>query len=126
MKRPPTTRLLALLTILLALGCGELGPLPPPGPYRVVIENQSQFELMELRLHATPEYRDAPSLLEAPLAPGAETSTVTEGHLYFTAIRARARGARPIALTSLEPLWIRDAGWFELIVFDESFRLLPH
>lgn len=118
----------ALLTLGLALlanaACGDFGP-PVPGPHLVVIENQSQFDLLELRIHDTPDYRDAPNLLSAPMPPGTETSTVMEGRAYFTVMRERARGARTIALTTLQPFDIQDASWFQLIVFDESFRLLP-
>lgn len=114
-----------LLLLLFGAACGEFGPTPPPGQHLVVIWNQSQFELLQLKVHARPDHRDAPSLLEAPMPTGTETSTVVGGALYFTAVRERARGARAIALTTAEPLEIAGASWFELIVFDESFRLLP-
>jgi hypothetical protein len=116
----PTILLLAALS-----GCGEVTPPPYPGPYLVDLENQSQFELQELRVHGNSDDREASNLLSAPLAPESRTSTVLDGLYYVTVFRERARGARTIAVTSESPFAIEGADWFELIVFDESFRLLP-
>lgn len=105
--------------------CGEFGPVPPPVPARVDFENQSQFELLELRVHEDLDYRGAKNLLDAPMLPGTRTSTVLLGPIYVTVFRERARGARTIAVTSDQPLDLYGGSWFELFVYDEAFRLMP-
>ena len=110
--------------VLYQVACGFDGP-QPPGARPVEVENQSQFSLEELRVHRDLDYRGARNLLLAPLLPGTRTSTVLEGSFYVTVFRERARGAKTIALTSEQALEIVDAPSFLLLVFDESFRLIP-
>lgn len=117
--------LLAVL-LLAASACGDIGPNPPPEPHPLEIENQSQFEFLELRIHEAPDYRGARSLIAAPMLPGVRTSTVLAGQFYLTVFRERARGAQTIALTSDQPFILSGGRWFELLVFDEAFRFIPH
>jgi hypothetical protein len=83
------------------------------------IENQSQYEILELRLHPGPSYLESPNVLSGPLAIGATISERCDGPTYATVVREWYRGGPTVALTTSRPV---DSG--TLIVFDQSFRLV--
>jgi hypothetical protein len=114
------------LFLLAALGggCGDVGPPPPgPGPASLRVENQSQFILQELRIHTGASYADAPNLLDQGMPIGASMLRHGSGSFFVTVFRERFLGGPVLALTTGTPIELFDGQGYQLLVFDESFRL---
>lgn len=119
-------------TFLMATGlallaaCGASDPLPPPsGPAMVVIENESQYLLEELRFHGSSDYRSQPNALEGPLAVGATGVFYRSGTTFVTVFREKFRGGDLLALTTESPVALEGDRGYRVKVFDLSFRVLP-
>jgi hypothetical protein len=107
---------------LLVGACGAAGVEPPP-PDRLLVENASQYVVLELRLHASEGYVDAPSLLRAPLELGGTITTTLAEDVFITVFREHYRLGPTIALTTAERLSPARAHGRRLLVLDELFRL---
>jgi hypothetical protein len=118
-----------LLVAIGALSCWTCGEAPSPndlGPLAVKIVNDTQFDLLELRLHsALQDYADYPNIFRAPLPVDGSTllTDVDPGTYYVTVFRRENfnAGARVIAVTSSE-LIAMTSGINEIWVYNESFR----
>jgi hypothetical protein len=89
----------------------------------IVVENQSQYELRELRVHATASYLDAPNLLAAPLSIGASMELAGDGAFHLTFIREKYASGPELAFTTARPIDTAGARAVRVLVFDESFRV---
>ncbi|MEE8410098.1 MAG: hypothetical protein V3T05_10855 [Myxococcota bacterium] len=109
-------------------GCGadELagGKAAPPPSIELTVHNRSEFELLEIRIHSTPDYRSSDNLLLQPLAHDAQVTFVgIPNHQYLTVIRRRVEAGKRIAFTTAHRLEMKTNRQL-LYVFQESFRLV--
>lgn len=110
---------------LCALACADDsdgGPFPRE-PASLVIQNSSQFVLDEIRLHRSEDYREVPSILDAPLPIDGTVFRHLSGAWMVTVLRERFRGGDSLALTTMFPLALEDERGYRLHVFDTAFRL---
>ncbi|MBK8011836.1 MAG: hypothetical protein IPK13_10835 [Deltaproteobacteria bacterium] len=92
-------------------------------PAFLAIENQSQYELIELRVHSGIRYLETENLLASPLRPGDVRPLYGSGEFYVTVYRERYRLGPVYAFTTAYPIHLLDDTGYRLAVFDESFRL---
>jgi hypothetical protein len=112
----------ALLALSIA-ACGDgQGPEPPP-PDRLLVENASQYVVLELRLHTSESYLGAPSVLRDPLPIGGVVTTTLAEDVFVTVFREHYRLGPTIALTTAARLSPERAHGRRLLVLDELFRL---
>lgn len=114
------------LAALLALGvaaCGEGQRPEPPPPDRLLVENASQYVVLELRLHNVDSYVGAPSILREPLPIGGTVTATLAEDVFVTVFREHYRLGPTIALTTAERLSPERALGRRLLVLDELFRL---
>jgi hypothetical protein len=111
----------AALLALSAPACGE-GSSPAP-PDKLLVENASQYVVLELRLHDAESYLGAPSVLRAPLPIGGTVTTTLAGDVFVTVFREHYRLGPTIALTTAARLSPERAHGRRLLVLDELFRL---
>jgi hypothetical protein len=90
----------------------------------LTISNRSLFELLEVLVHDTLDYQNAPNLLQNPLPDEGQIGVPFESGQYVTVIRRRVSGGETIAFTTGRGLDVPENG-YTLQVFQESFRLLP-
>ena len=118
-----------LLASCLGAACEDRGPGPLPKIElaSLVIENQSQYDLLELRVHGPESYRDASNVLQDKLQ---ESLAVGEtfvfhglGARYVTVFRERNRGGPVVAISTTSPVSLAPNTGYGLLVFDESFRV---
>lgn len=114
----------AVLLFAFAVGCASEGAAPRPrGPSSIMVDNQSQYILEELRTHSTTQYIDAANVLETPMAINGTHLVHAERSVYVTVIRERNRGGPMLAFTTSRPLELTAQLGYRLLVFDDSFRL---
>src|SRR5687767_55386 len=121
MRRPSIS-----FALLLCAACAEGRPPPPPGPVpSVLLENKSQYELRELRIHTDASYLEETNMLTELGAIAIDEQLVYygEGSVYFTVFRERFAGGELWALTSAEPFSLTRGEGYRLSIFDLSFRL---
>ncbi|MCB9655775.1 MAG: hypothetical protein H6729_16745 [Deltaproteobacteria bacterium] len=111
----------AFASLFLSACQGDAGPRGRPA--FLSIENQSQYDLLELRVHAEARYLDAQNLLTSPLRPGDALALYRSGDLYVTVYRERYQLGPIYAFTTAYPVRLSDDTGYRLIVFDESFRV---
>jgi len=118
-------RKLQLVVIaLITTACGsDIGP--EPGPASLVIENNSQYVLHEIRMHETESYADAPKLNVEPLEIGVSLVHHETGTFFVTVMREKFAGGEDVALTTQFPIQLLGDNGYRLQVFDQSFRLDP-
>ena len=111
--------------LCVALGaCAADAPAMPAAPSSVVIENQSQYVLDEVRVHADEDYTQAPNLAkEGGLQVGDTVVFHASQPRYVTVFRVRNRGGPTIAITTDTPLPLEGGSGHRLLVFDDSFRV---
>lgn len=105
-------------------GTGDTGT--PPS---LIVRNESQFVLLELKTHPTSDHTGAVNLLDAlnagkPLPQTGQVEIVAfASGLYVTVVREQVLNGPKIAITT--GVGVQLAGDSQtLLVFDESFRLL--
>lgn len=109
---------------LLFIGCAAAPPPPPPPPAgSVLIENQSQFDLLELRIHRGLDYAQTSNLLSSAMAVDDAVVFYGTGTFWITVFRETFRGGPIVALTTSAPVELEAERGYQLIVFDQSFRL---
>jgi hypothetical protein len=107
--------------------CGESVP-PVIGHPTLIIVNQNENKpLLKIYVHdRIDNYGASPNLLSSPLPVGAQLvvsePTIKPGAWFVTVTRKKVDLGEPVAVTTGEPLDLRD-GIYTLWVFDESFRL---
>jgi hypothetical protein len=89
------------------------------------IWNRAQSELIEIRIHGDEEYGEAENRLPAPLAVESSVDLPFVQHQYVTVFRRRVADGDPVAFTTGRGLDEVDAPGYTLMVFDQSFRLMP-
>lgn len=119
-------RLALALTASLLGACAADGPPPdPPGPLpSVIIENQSQYTLLELRIHDEADYLESPNMIADPLALDDHVFFYGAGNVWVTVFREKYAMGPILAFTTASPISLYRGKGYRLIVFDESFRLL--
>ena len=121
-----------LLSISGVLACGrgdgETGfdvPVESAGEvHSLRLENQSQFVIQEIHVHADPSFASGSSLqIASNLEPQAtwEITSFTSGD-YITFVRERPDG-RALSVTTAEPVYV-DAPWYRVLMLDDAFRVL--
>jgi hypothetical protein len=111
---------------MLFLGaCGADHSQYQSGPASLLIMNESQFDLLEVRKTESANYQDAANLAGGTLAVNASFVSHGSGEWWVTVLRIHYEGGPIVALTTQEPLELEDGDGYELIVFDQSFRLEP-
>ena len=113
----------ALLSMLVLLGSCDAGPVDPPRDGSLLITNESQYDLVELRVHPHPDYLEVSNLAETGLAISGQIVFFGKGKWYVTAFRERYRRGPILAFTTSRPIEVAAEQGVRLIVFDESFRL---
>lgn len=113
---------MARTALLLLLGAAAIGT--DPGAPSLTFENRSQYELVELRVHEGPSYRDAANVLGAPLPIGGTMELDAEGPAYATFFREKYRHGPILAFTMPEPIEVRAGERYRVTMFDESFRVV--
>ena len=93
------------------------------GPSSVIIDNQSQYVLDEVRHHVDRDYSAAPNITQDGLLEGGTVLFHASGERFVTVFRVRNRGGPTIALTTDIPLSLGGLTGHRLMVFDDSFRL---
>jgi len=108
--------LLANISVACAQGGLDLGL-----KARITLQNHSQFQLNDLRLHdGDPvRYNRIPGI---PLAVDAELEFELDRQRYLTVVREKTRGGPQIALSTEAPLPVYR-GLYSLEIFDDAFRL---
>jgi hypothetical protein len=91
------------------------------GPLEVI--NESQYALVEVRVHSTPAYAEATSVIDFPLAVGAAALTVHAGPVYVTVFREKYAGGPLLAFTTAKPVAVDEGYRYRVRVYDESFRI---
>ena len=87
------------------------------------IDNDSQYTLVEVRLHEPADYLAAPNAIAAPLPTGDSVQLSALGTRYVTVFRERYQGGPLLALTMATPIDLEAGHRYRLVVYDESFRL---
>ena len=115
-----------VIGVHLVASCGERrdpGPVDVRQPASLVVENRSQFDLLELRIHESMEYVDAQDILQDALPIGGQYVFHGSGSRYVTVFRERNRGGPIIAVSTISPLNLSPETGYGLLVFDDSFRV---
>jgi hypothetical protein len=120
--RPRARLLFASWLLAAAAGCGA-AEAPLPVPASLELWNRSQFELLDVRVHASPSYLEAQSLLPAPLAIDARGLLYPGDRVYLTVFREQYARGPTRAFTTAGSLGLEPGRGYRLSVFDESFRL---
>ena len=92
--------------------------------HALVLENQSQFVIQEIHVHADPSFASGSSLqIASNLEPQArwELNSFTSGD-YITFVRERPDG-RALSVTTAAPVYV-DAPWYRVLLLDDAFRVL--
>jgi hypothetical protein len=109
----------ARTALLLLTGIALLGAEPS-----LQFENQSQYTLLELRIHDGPSYAAAENILGQPLDIGATVSADAEGPAYITFFREKFHRGPILAFTMPEPIVVREGQRYRITMFDQSFRVV--
>jgi len=123
-------RKLAFAAAVLAIleGCPESGPSGDGGVGlgrgSVMIENQTQYLLTEIRIHEAASHLNAPNRLALPMEIGGELLFHGIGEYYVTVFREKHTLGPLIAFTTATPIDIAPGSGYRLLVFDQAFRLL--
>ncbi|MBI2378945.1 MAG: hypothetical protein HYV07_33430 [Deltaproteobacteria bacterium] len=121
----PTAAVLAALFAGAACGSDVGPPLPPEGdgPASIVVDNESQYTLEELRFHRSEDYRASSNLLPTELAMGGEVVVHARGSWFVTVMREKNYRGPIRAFTTETSFAVADGVGYRLAVFDEQFRL---
>jgi hypothetical protein len=111
---------------LLPLGCGDFGRSQPSTPLQVTLTvwNKTLHDIEDLRTHREMSYAAAPNLLSENLADNTSRDIQFYSGDRVTAMRRNVDAGKLIAFTTERGLTTPTDG-FVLLVFQESFRLVP-
>lgn len=114
--------------VLICAGCGvdTLGlPDSLPPPLSLTVRNESQFVILELKVHETTDYDASADELSGELLFERQQMVIDPfpAGSYVTIIRDQVENGPRLAVTTASGIEIDRSG-YELLVFDESFRLL--
>ena len=121
---------LVTLALSLGAGCGADAQVENSEPYEqgyvgpITIWNRSQFELLEVEV-SDPETDEFAPVISAPL--GQEESVevwMFEEGASVAFVRERAEGGKMLRVETGQGVDV-DASGYTLIIFDDTFRLLP-
>ncbi|MBI2061351.1 MAG: hypothetical protein HYT87_16555 [Nitrospirae bacterium] len=97
---------------------------PPPPPPEMILSNESQFALDELRIHPSANYRESPNVLAEPFVIGQSMKRVWRDSMNVTIIRLKVEYGARVAMTTPSPINGQpEATAHQLKIFDEAFRL---
>lgn len=89
----------------------------------ISIENASQYEITDLRLHEDPAYSTADNMLAGPLGVGETINVESDGALFITFFREKYAHGPLLAFTTSRSIDIKIAPRYQVTIFDESFRV---
>lgn len=89
----------------------------------ISIENASQYDVTDLRLHEDPEYGDALNVLDAPLRAGETIELESDRAPFITFIREKYERGPLLAFTTARAIDVEIAPEYRVTIFDESFRV---
>lgn len=92
-------------------------------PSSVVVVNQSEFDITELRFHRGPDYAAADNLLDVPLTATASVVVHTFGSWFVTAMHEKNRGGPIRAYTSETAFFIDGDLGYRLELYNQVFRM---
>lgn len=110
---------------MFAASCAGDSP-GPPDVGRIaamVIKNQSQYAMVDLRMHAEASYAAAPNVLPEAMDVGDELLYYGSGDRYFTFIREKYVMGPLLAFTTRDAVRMERNFGYEMVLFDESFRV---
>jgi hypothetical protein len=110
---------------LLAFALGACGSEAVPAKLiaSVVFDNQSRFDLDELRIHRMADYSSAPNLLKTAMLDMSQVVFYGDGAYYVTVLREKYHLGPILAFTTATPMTMeRDKG-YRLVILQDSFRL---
>lgn len=89
----------------------------------MLIQNGSQYALLELRIHGKEGYKDAINVLPEPLAVSGELVFYGLDDTWFTVMREKSEHGQVLAFTSAEPYHMYRNRAYKMVVYDEAFRV---
>jgi hypothetical protein len=91
---------------------------------KVEIKNQSQYNIVELRIHGESRYENAENILEAPLGVGEMIAPdAEEGSRFITFFREKYERGPILAFTTSRAINLQNGATYAVTIFDESFRV---
>jgi urease beta subunit len=126
LRRVPAVVAGALALAFASAACSADQPPPPSpaGPAMVVVENASQYTLVELRFHPELSYASATNVLDRPLDVGDTHLEYLDASAFVTVFREKFAGGDLLALTTQTPVSLQGGTGYRVKVFDLSFRVL--
>ena len=92
--------------------------------HRLSIIVSRRDQVLEIRVHGDEGFLAAANVLDGPMAPEEEIGLTLDSYARVTVIREKVESGPTIAITTAEPLLLREGHTnFVLMVFDEGFRL---
>jgi hypothetical protein len=113
----------ALVSLLLLSGCGGAGPPVTQLIASMVLENETQFDLRELRVHRTADYSQASNLLKTVMPVNASVVFYGDGPYYVTVLREKYHLGPIEAFTTATPVTMDRGAAYRLVILDDSFRV---
>lgn len=115
----------AALTSVVLAACGSNAPgiVPPGKNASVVIENESQYALRELRLHPRPPFLESTSVLKEAMGIRSSIVFYGSGSWYVTVFREKYKDGPVLAFTTSRAVVLERGHGYRLLVFDDSFRM---
>lgn len=114
--------LFAFALSLAATACAAEAP--PRGKIpSMLIVNDSQYQLVELRIHRSADYSTTPNMVTSAIDLSAELVYYGEGTHWVTVFREKYAMGPILAFTTATPIELMRQRGYRLHVFDESFRL---
>lgn len=109
-------------TLIGTSGCQAARTVSAPTTVQLEITNASNYEIEDLYITASTDYQQATSLLSSPLASNDSDTVTFPNNSYVTVTYKNVEGFLE-AFTTEAPVEVSQDGC-ELLVFDDSFRLL--
>jgi hypothetical protein len=109
--------------ILVMVSCADGGIEPTGRIASMLITNKSQYALVDLRMHVAESYATSANVLSEPMDLNDELLFYGTGSVNFTFMREKYAMGPILAFTTAEPVAMTRNQAFDMILFDESFRV---